>query len=152
MAKLKWKKSPKKMMKEIVRAMQKTLPSVLSSAILGDLDKGVSPVKNKRMKKYSDSYKKVIKKGKGPYQDKDKGTPNLKLTGDMHNSLEITKRDKGIKIKFKDKKANWHNTGNDKLPRRPLLPTENKEKFNDRISKRSLTLLERVSAAIFNKS
>lgn len=151
MAKFKMKTPIAKIKRDIIKGVQRKLPSVLESAITSDIEKGVSPVKGQRFVKYSKSYKYQIKNGYKNLSSKSKSLVNLKVTGEMLKSLVIKRHAKGIKIVFNDKKSSYHNDGTDKIPRRAMLPTKEGEEFNKRINDRVATLIERIAAVIFNK-
>jgi hypothetical protein len=75
---------------------------------------------------------------KGLGVGKKKSPVNLKLTGELHNSIDTIRTNNGVEVYFKDKKAEWHNKGvpERNLPARRLLPTEKGEEFNYNIWKR----------------
>ena len=132
----------------------------IKKAILEDMSAGVSPVRGERWKKYSQSYKDVIRglatfrKGKdgkvrfSPTRDqafmdlatigggKSVSPVNLKLTGTLWKSLKISTTGRLIIVAFEDALAIIHNqlgAGKSKAIRR-LLPTEPNEKFNENIT------------------
>lgn len=120
----------------------------LKQKILDFLIKGISPVAGfARFEKYSESYtekiesvrkknKKLKKQGtrsNSQFSGKLKSPVNLKLSGDLHSSLEVTQteRNKTV-VRFKDFKAKFHNelgVGKKKILRR-LLPTNSGEEFS----------------------
>jgi len=107
----------------------------IKAIILKQILTGVSPVRGKKFQKYSDSYKKAIKKGKYSKEGKKVSPRNLKLSGDMLKTLDVKATIKDIIIKFTHELAEVHNklgTRYGKVRRR-LLPTESGEKFNTKI-------------------
>ena len=119
------------------------LPELIQKVIL----KGLSPVKGQgRFKRYSDSYRSAIKKG---YVDnKSKISPvNLSQTGQMRKSIYSKANNKSVTVAFRDEKAEYHNKGTDRLPRRAMLPTESGEEFNSSITLR----LREVATKVINK-
>ena len=95
---------------------------------------GTSPVKGfGRYKEYSTSYKAAIKDGQ--YGGGKKIRPvSLHLTGAMLKSQtarETTRNGrKVVTVGYTDPKAGYHNAGNEKLPRRPLIPSLPGEEFS----------------------
>lgn len=82
---------------------------------------------------------------------------NLKLSGQMLSSLIVRKigggMTKRIEILFDDEVATYHNklgAGKSKVKRR-LLPTESGEKFNRRITRLNITLLEKSVSTILRE-
>lgn len=67
-----------------------------------------------------------------------KSPVNLKLTGELHASIDTRKTKDGIEVYFKDEKAEWHNEGvqENNLPARRLLPNKQGEEFNRNIFNR----------------
>lgn len=148
--------------------------TLLDRKIVSEMKKGKSPVKNGRWDApYSQSYKDVLKgkvsfrKIKGatiPFKSPDLNiiglgkriSPvNLKLSGQLHNSLSTIIKGFSLIIDFKDKLAKIHNklgAGASKAIRR-MLPTEKGEDFNDEID-RGLTkaLANAVRKAIKNNT
>lgn len=110
---------------QLVAELKRELPDLI---IERSIKLGISPVKGKRkFQKYSDSYKNAIRKRKF----KRKISPvNLFVTGKMLNSFRVIGTRLGVRMRFGDKKAGYHQTGNSKLPRRPLLPTRRGEQFS----------------------
>ena len=122
----------------------------LTSIILELISKGISPVLSSRFLRYSDSYRQAIlgkvrffttnagvvavRPGdKGLGLGKKQSPVNLKLSGDLHKSLNY-KPNSGV-VGFTDEKAEWHNKGMG-VPQRRLLPTETGEQFNRRVQQR----------------
>lgn len=104
--------------------------------------KGISPVdKQGRFQRYSDSYRKAIKKrwikkrGVSPV--------NLTLTGEMLGSLESVESGKSVFLRFNDRKARYHQDGTSKMPMRRLLPEMKGEVFTKRITQLILKALKK---------
>lgn len=76
-----------------------------------------------------------------------KSPVNLKLTGELHKSIDTRPTKDGLEVYFKDEKAEWHNDGvaENNLPARRLLPNKSGEEFNYNIFKR---IKEALQAAI----
>lgn len=96
----------------------KTLaPTLLKTEMNASLDRGVSPVEggggqtggNSRFIRYSPSYEKKIKRSLRKIYGKQIRPVNLKLTGEMRNSLQISPRAQGLFVEYKDEKADYHN-------------------------------------------
>lgn len=142
------------LIKRFTRDSQRGSERLIEAAIRKDILRGVSPVKGKRFKKYSDSYRKKI--GAGKIQGKSKSPVNMKLTGEMLRSLKAKVR--GIRtfrvvITFNDFKADIHNrlgAGKSKVKRR-LLPTRSGEEFNDTITDKILRHLSKALDRITRK-
>ncbi len=130
MAKIKLNFTPRSKIKSITERAVNAASLVISKAMTDDILRGVSPVKGQRFQKYSDSYKKSIRKG----YLKNKGIApiNLYLTGQMLKSLIVKSFGNFIRIQFDDPKAAYHNEGSPKMPRRAILPKEG-ERFNEGI-------------------
>jgi hypothetical protein len=122
----------------------------LVAVILELISKGISPVLSSRFLRYSESYRSAImgkaffftRNGavlsgepgtKGLGLGKKQSPVNLKLSGDLHRSLNYNPSS-GV-VGFTDKKAEWHNKGMG-VPERRLLPTETGEQFNRFVQKR----------------
>lgn len=130
---------PKDVFKQVRKEFTKANSSkAIKKAILDDMSKGVSPVRGERWKKYSDSYKSVIR-GQArfrSYKDSDTGKQvvkasrqrdtnffllaalgggkslspvNLKLTGELYKSLSVKTTGRLIEVAFKDFIALVHN-------------------------------------------
>jgi len=123
----------------------KVIEKIFPQEILNFISKGISPVSNQRKyQKYSDSYKTAIKKG---YVDgKKKRSPvDLKQSGDLHDSLETSITNRGVKFEFKDEKAKYHDiegAGKKKVIRRLLPNTGNRE--NENFNNRLLDIIKKV--------
>lgn len=96
----------------------KTLaPTLLENEMNASIDRGVSPVEggggqtggNSRFIRYSPSYEKKIGRSLRKRYNKQIRPVNLKLTGEMRNSLRITPVSKGLSVKYLDEKADYHN-------------------------------------------
>lgn len=120
----------------------------IKSAIISDIESGVSPVQGQRFAKYSGSYKDAIRKGR---VEKGIAPVNLKLSGDLLKSLTTDNIKSRIIISFEDEKASYHNEGNDKLPRRAILPTRSGEVFNKKIRNIIQKALKNALRKIFKK-
>lgn len=155
---------PKKILNDVRKEYNRIGSNqLLKKAILEDMKAGVSPVRGAKWKKYSDSYKSVIRGEKTFRTVKIDGqnvvkarngrdesffslaaiggrkgiSPvNLKLTGELYKSLKVNTIGRKIVVAFNDFLALVHNNlgaGKSKAIRR-LLPTESGEKFNDKIT------------------
>lgn len=116
----------------------------LRKEVLKDIKAGRSPVKGQgRFKRYSDSYRKLIKRSLGGIK---KPSPvNLELTGELLDSVFTQVKNNKVTIGFKDKKFEYHNEGKGNLPVRRILPTKGGEEFNRSITLRIRELvLEKV--------
>lgn len=103
----------------------KDIAEILPDAIIKDsILKGKSPVQGKRFDGYSESYKEAIKDKRYVMFDKKQRPVNLKLSGEMLESIKVTANQKSgkIKIEFTDQKAKWHNNGSGNLPERRIFP------------------------------
>jgi len=104
--------------------------------------KGISPVdKYGRFQRYSDSYRKAIKK---KWVEKQGVSPvNLKLTGEMLGSIRTFEKGEKLYLEFEDKKAWYHQDGTSKMPQRKLVPEEG-ETFTKRITQLLLKALKKA--------
>jgi hypothetical protein len=91
-------------------------------------DPNASKITNKKNKEF---VKKVTKERFG---GKVRSPVNLKVTGDMHNSLTFNSNS-GI-LKASDFKWDLHNNGEGNLPERRLLPDREGESFNRRVQQK----------------
>lgn len=75
---------------------------------------------------------------------KKKSPVNLKLTGEMHESIKTMKTKNGVEVYFTDKKAQWHNDGvpENNLPARRILPNKQGEEFNLNIWRRIMKVIQ----------
>lgn len=106
----------------------------LVRTVFDTIRKGLSPVDGEgRFQRYSDSYRKAIKKG---YLGSDKrpSPVSMYLSGEMLGSLKFVEKAKKLYLQFDDKKALWHHEGKGRLPKRRLLPTKRGSSFNKRIT------------------
>lgn len=116
------------------RVFEKKIPELIS--------KGISPVKGEgRFKKYSDVYRDAIKKGR--YPGKRQRPVNLKLTGELLNSLKVETKQNKIIIRFNNPLADIHtNQGAGKSKTiRKMLPQDG-EVFSDVIFEEIIKILE----------
>ena len=113
-------------------------PNTFRKAIISDMNKSISPVKGQgKWVRYSGSYIKQIQGFLGQAWGKDVSPVNLKLSGELHNSLKVfgvglLSKTYVLRIQFNDFLADIHNrrgTSKKKVIRR-LLPTINGEEFN----------------------
>lgn len=117
----------KDMPRNISKRFSRELKDKIEIAILEEIVQGKSPVRGHTFEEYSDGYAKK-KGGKKPV--------DMTLTGKMLKSLKVVQNRYGqLLISFKDKKANWHQKGEGKLPERKLLPTDRSDTFNTKITK-----------------
>ncbi len=136
-------------------AMLRTFPEIqrqfnadVTESLGDELDKqikaGLSPVAGEgRFKDYSDSYKDAIDRNEGVmkgsdggfWTEKKKRPVNLSVSGAMLKSRVIKTQGNTVKVTYGSKIAGYHNEGNDKLPRRALLPTGMGEKFSTTITR-----------------
>ncbi len=124
----------------------------LKKQIPKEMDKGKSPVEGGRWDvPYSDSYQKAIRRngwfGKKP-------TPiNLRISGALHDSLNIRRWGKRLLVRFMDKLADIHNkkgAGKKKAIRR-MLPTKDGEEWNVTIRKGLDKIAKRTAKKITSK-
>lgn len=132
--------------KEVSSNFSRALKDVIGDMIISELNAGKSPVRGKKFKKYSDSY--VSQMGKGDLRGKKDRPVNLKVTGELHKSLVIRqiKKTGSLFIKFTSDLADIHNrrgAGRSKEVRR-MLPTNNGERFNIKITRLIKSVLERA--------
>lgn len=134
-------------------------PDNFRKAILADMNKSISPVKGKgKWIKYSDSYIKAIGGELGAIWDKQISPVNLKLSGELHNSLKVfgvglLSKTYVLRVQFNDFLADIHNrrgAGKKKVIRR-LLPTESNEEFNYGLTRVLLNSLRDSVARVLNK-
>lgn len=135
-------KTDKGLVKATRKEFAKKGPTKIKQAIVQDMIKGISPVKGGgKWKKYSDGYKKEIRKNKSRRMRSASPTKavtpiNLRLTGQLHRSLKSFFKSKALVIQFKHFLADIHNrrgAGKSKVVRR-MLPTKSGEQFNRRIN------------------
>jgi hypothetical protein len=69
---------------------------------------------------------------------------NLKLSGEMLDSIQAVKTQNGVEVFFTDEKAQWHNEGvpQNNLPARRILPTNQGEEFNLNIFRRIMDAIK----------
>lgn len=123
---------------DIRKEFDRTGPDNFRRAMLADMNKSISPVKGKgKWIRYSDSYLKQIKGELGTIWSKQVSPVNLKLSGELHNSLKVfgvglLSKVYVLRIQFNDFLADIHNRrgASKKKVIRRLLPTNNGEEFN----------------------
>lgn len=123
------------------RQWSKLSENVISQEILPLVTKGVSPVAGgRKLVKYSDRYKAAIKRGLLP--GKTVSPVSLKLTGSMLSNYKSKPGEDMFSISlgihkdapdFDRLKAEVHNNGNEKTPRRPFVPVAG-EQFTRKIT------------------
>lgn len=126
----------------------------LEKQIIKEISQGRSPVKQanpRRFQRYSDSYRKAIKKNR--YGSTKRVSPvNLKLTGKLLKSLFSRPIGSNrIRIGFDNKLADIHNrrgAGKSGVVRR-MLPTRAGETFTDSIFKSVLARLDKIANRVF---
>jgi hypothetical protein len=153
-------------------------PNTFRKAILADMNKSISPVKGKgKWVKYSESYIKQIKGELGFFTKDNKVIPvtnpqinlgqlwdkqvspvNLKLSGELHNSLKVfgvglLSKVYVLRVQFNDFLADIHNRrgASKKKVIRRLLPTESNEEFNYGLTRVLLNSLRDSVARVVNK-
>jgi hypothetical protein len=152
--------------KKIQTKFAKETPDILKDLILKSMGKGESPVDKGRWDTpYSKSYRDAIRDGTNTILEKynKKATPvNLKLSGQLHKSLDVKRIKNYTQVSFKStgryklgkekktiknsKLADIHNrqgAGKAKAIRR-VLPTEKGEIFNKTIQTRLTLLLRKI--------
>jgi hypothetical protein len=113
------------------------------------ISKGVSPVAGiGRFVRYSKSYRDAIKAGHKSLEEKKNQTSpvNMKLTGEMLNSLDTVQRSGKVFIEFGDDKAAFHNNsgaGKSRVIRR-LLPDAEGERFNASLEAKFTQIIRRI--------
>ena len=146
--KIKAKINVKRDLNRAKEGFYKLVENTIVKAIKEFIQRGISPVKGQvRYDRYSESYREQIKDGK--VKSKTKVSPvNLTQSGRMLDSLSATRNNRGVLIKFEDKKAQYHDidgAGKIKAIRR-LLPNtggRDRENFNDRLIQNLKKLYER---------
>lgn len=144
----------KGLVKDIRKNSINKMKREIKPLIIDEILRGVSPVSKGgrkpqntggrvRYKAYSDSYKKQIEKMSG----KSIRPVNLKVTGNLLNSLKARLTKKGLTLFFSDFKAKYHDrqgAGKSKIIRR-MLPSQKGEVFNKNISK---TIFDIINNAV----
>lgn len=124
----------------------------LEEQIPKQMDKGKSPVRGGRWDKpYSDSYKKAIQRAEIP--GKSVSPVNLRVSGQLHDSLRVQVLAKKLIVKFTDFLADIHNkqgAGKSKAIRR-MLPTESGETWNATITRGLNKIANKTARLIANK-
>jgi len=145
-------KNVKSKLKKYQSESIKAINDEIGKLILKDIEGGRSPVKGTvRFQKYSDSYRDAIKAGRYRSFSKSRSPVNLKLTGKLLKSLQVTMKSNKIEITFTDDLFEIHNSkgaGKSKVIRR-MLPTNNGELFNKSITLRIREILSDVKRKIF---
>jgi len=149
---------------EVRKEFRKIGPKAVRKAILRDMTKGISPVDGfGKFDKYSDSYKKEIKKQTSNRMNaaspkKRRSPVTLRLTGELHRSLKLFTSGgfgKTFKLVFdwRDFLADIHNrrgAGKTKIVRR-MLPTLSGENFNKTINDTILNRLKQAAKIVAKK-
>ena len=135
-----------KQIRKIQKDFIKLAPNVYKKAILGEFAKGRSPVHKGRWDvPYSDSYTDAINAGRVK-RGKQASPVNLKVEGDLWDSLEVTPMTNGMEISFDSEIADFHNrrgAGASGAIRR-MLPTKSREVFNKTVETKIDLLLRKV--------
>ena len=137
-AKIKTSFTLKSLSKDALKALHRRKPrEEIADAIVEEILYGRSPVQFKRFEQYSRSY------AKQKYGNSQRRRPvNMLKDGDMLNSFKVLKEKDGLVFRFDDEKADWHNNGKGRLPKRRLLPTTRGERFKPRIMKQITKIIE----------
>lgn len=118
-------------------------PEIIKENILKSMNRGESPVLGGEWKTpYSESYQKAIQTKWGSIFGKRTSPVNLKLTGQLHNDLEVTPKGNKMVVGF-NKTSEWlaiiHNENG-----RRVLPNEDGEDFNNSIQNKMDILLRQI--------
>ena len=123
-------------------------PALLDKEIKTSILKGESPVDKGEWKTpYSLSYRNAMNTNWVLRMVGKKEKPvNLKVSGQLLNSLTIRPKGNKLEISFEDKLAVYHNKDGAEKSKaiRRMLPTEDGEEFNNRISVKLNILLRSV--------
>jgi len=129
---------------------EQTAP-VYKSAILKEIQRGVSPVRGEgAFKVYSPSYKKAIRAGRA-YPKTSIRPVNLTVSGQLLNSYYDRVTNGKLLIGFDDDLFDIHNrrgAGKSKVKRR-MLPTESGERFNRAITQKVQRKLTSIISKLF---
>jgi hypothetical protein len=144
---------------EIRKDFDRTGPNNFRKAILADMNKSISPVKGEgKWVRYSESYINAIRGELGATWGKQISPVNLKLSGELHNSLKVfgvglLSQYYVLRVQFTDFLADIHNRrgASKKKVIRRLLPTEGGEEFNYGLSRLLLNSLKASVAKIAAK-
>ncbi len=143
MANVKINKDIKAQITRGLKASFKTVSKLLKEEILNEIEKGKSPVKGvPRFIPYSKTYRDAIKRGYYSQFGKKTRPVNLKLSGKMLRSIKIRFTAKGFTLFFADAKAEYHQEGGGKLPRRQMLPEPGQD-FNKQIEENIVKAIEK---------
>lgn len=136
----------KEFLPNLKRSFNKEVSKELPVYIKSDISSGISPVKGRgRFQKYSDSYRRQIDRYYSSF-GKRKSPVNMKLSGQMLSTLKAFVSGGNVKVRISDELADIHNrrgAGRSKVVRR-LLPTNNGETFNTKISQNIEDLLIKI--------
>lgn len=144
---------------DIRKEFERKGPDTFRKAMLADMNKSISPVKGAgKWVKYSDSYITAVKGFLGQAWGKDISPVNLKLSGELHNSLKVygiglLSKTYVLRISFNDFLADIHNRrgASKKKVIRRLLPTNNGEEFNYGLTRILLNSLKDAVARVVEK-
>lgn len=139
-------KSFKRKVRRISDQFNRKAVPLLRDEIIGALERGTSPVAGvkARFEPYSDSYKKQIKR----ITSKSERPVNLKVTGELHDSLFFKKKKKKLIVGFNNFLADIHNRlgpGGRRDKVRRMLPTKDGETFKRNITRKIRDLLEEIT-------
>ena len=146
-------KTLKKFVPNVKKEFTEDVAVKLKKEIIGQMEKGKSPVRGKRWKKYAESYIKHITRYLSAFGKRTKPV-NLKVSGQLHESLEADPDIKrgSVTFEFTDPVAVYHDrqgvrrkTGGTlgKVKRR-MLPRR-REKFNLYLTKVINEILKKAS-------
>ena len=137
------KLSLQKFLPETKRLYSNQVKKIMKKEITNTIKRGQSPVKGfGKFEKYSESYKKAIRKGQ--VKPKSKVAPvNLTVTGKMLRSLKIRKIRDGLLLFYQSKIAKYHDKPGLARVLRKMLPSENGLTFIDSIFKKMTKSLEK---------
>ena len=129
----------------------KAAANELQVRVVEEIEQGRSPVARQgRFTRYSESYRKAIRKGR--YPNKRVAPVNLKLTGKLLRSFFVTPLGTNrVRIGFDNFLADIHNrqgAGKSKTVRR-MLPTEVGETFSNTIFESVLNRLNKIANRVF---
>jgi phage gpG-like protein len=135
---------------ELKRLKGDALGRELGPAVIKELkdfvSKGVSPIEGeRRFERYKDptTY---------PGGEKNRVPVNLKLTGEMLNSITWKPIEGGVLIEAKDPKAIYHHTGTANMAARPFIPMMPGQTFNQSITRTIRAIYNKAISAIIKKA
>ena len=131
--------------------LYRSLGRPLKRLIVDSINKGISPVAGQgRFKSYSDSYREAIRDGRFRSFSKRISPVNLRLSGELLNSIFSQTTRRALIIGFDNELADIHtNKGAGKSKTiRKMLP-QNREKFSKSITLRLQKIAEAVAKRIF---